>query len=70
MSQRTRPFEIDEYLNDYTVLLSDSGRSPEGTIEVRTDDEEIVSGRVVGAKRGKPVVELLVSDLDSYGRIL
>lgn len=70
MSQRTRPLEIDEYLNDYTVLVSASNRPLEGTVEVRTDDGDVVSGRVVGAKQGKPVVELLVSEIDSYGQIL
>jgi hypothetical protein len=70
MSARTRPFEVDKRLSNYTVLVSDSRREvPEETIYIQTRDD-VVPGRVVGEKGGKAVVELLVSELDSYSEVV
>ncbi len=70
MPHTARPFEIEEYLNDYTVLLSENSTSTDGNIEVRTEDGEVVPARVVGKKHDKLVAELLISDLESYAQVV
>lgn len=74
VSPTSRPLEVDEYINEYTVVVDLSGRErPEGTVEVRTDDGEVVPGRVLDHEshgRRQAVVELLVSEFDSYREIL